>query len=157
MNLLTSFSAIPTRSVPQSWGRGELGALCGFLRAAVRVDDELLRRAIAKYPVSLRCLVERDDLGVRDFAQVRHPVPQDRHHQLAVVFHDRSLSCRQRRRLDPRLAEGKGEQTLLGMSVLASGSASVYMPGMPIAPPARTTSNRVLSIASECSSPSSRP
>lgn len=132
-------------------------ALCGFLRAAVRVDDELLRRAIAKYPVSLRCLVERDDLGVHDFAQVRHPVPQDRHHQLAVVFHDRSLSCRQRRRLDPRLAEGKGEQTLLGHVGLGSRIGIGVDAGDAHRAPARTTSNRVLSIASECSSPSSRP
>jgi hypothetical protein len=50
----------------------------------MRVDDELLWRAVAEGFIGLWRVLERDDLGIHDLAQIGHPVPQDRHHQIAI-------------------------------------------------------------------------
>lgn len=52
-----------------------------------------------------------DGLGDLDF------VVKDRHHQLPVVFHDRALTRRERKRLGPAGAEAQGQGTLLGCIV----------------------------------------
>src|SRR3712207_9594234 len=65
-----------------------------------RSEDVLLRRALVELLVAPRRVLQRDHLGV-DRLRDLHPVVQDRHHQLAVVAHDRALAGGERVRLGP--------------------------------------------------------
>jgi hypothetical protein len=62
------------------------------LRRVVRIDHEFLGRSLPEDLVRLDCAIERDHFGVQERRQVRHPVLQDGHHQVAVVVHDRTLT-----------------------------------------------------------------
>ena len=86
--------------------------------------------------VAPRRVVERDRRRVDRLGDL-HPVVQDRHHQLAVVAHDRALAGGEGVRLGPAEADPDGQRAVLGRLVRAPGSPVTYRPGMPSAPPAR--------------------
>ena len=56
----------------------------------MRINHKLLRHARIKLPVAARCLIEADDFDPDNVGNF-DPVPHDRLHQLAVVFHHRGL------------------------------------------------------------------
>src|SRR3954447_2088971 len=61
---------------------------------SVRIDHELLRRALVKVLVSLRGLIQRDRLNVHRFGDL-DLVVQDALHQLAVVLLHGALAGRE--------------------------------------------------------------
>ena len=102
----------------------------------MRVDHEFVRDTGVEIPIALGGLVERDDLYVYDFAN-RKPVPQDRLHQLPVVFQHRGLPGVEAVRFRPAKAEAKAQHSALRRFVLCARIVGHIKPGIPIAPEGR--------------------
>src|SRR5215212_11994607 len=88
----------------------------GALKVAMWVEHELLGRALVEVLVALRSLIERDDCGV-DGPGDLGPIVEDRHHQLAVVLHDRALAGVEGVAHGPAEPEPDLERPLLGLGV----------------------------------------
>jgi hypothetical protein len=62
---------------------------------------------------------ERNDLGIEQRSQVRHPVPQNRVHELLIVAHDRTLP----RVIDGDLTHAPGKLSAIFPSLLSGVGA----------------------------------
>src|SRR5512132_4245626 len=102
---------------------------------AVGVEDVLAGRALVEVLVPLRGLVERDH-GRVDVLGDLHLVMQDRHHQLAVVLHHRTLAGLERVRLGPAEPDPDRQRPDLGRLVDRARVTGHIQPGDP-EPPGR--------------------
>src|SRR6476660_2714416 len=92
------------REVAHPWTSG--------LDQPVRIEHELLGRALVEVLVALRGVVQGDDGGFDGLGDL-HLVVEDRLHQTAVVLHHRALAGGEAVRLGPPQADADGERALL--------------------------------------------
>src|SRR5579859_603113 len=100
----------------------------------VRVEDKFLGGTLVKVLVAFGSVIKRNDCGI-DRPGDLYPVVQDRVHQLAMVAHDRALSCREGEGLGPAQTNANTKLTDFGMLVDAAWitrhieTRNTYAPG----------------------------
>src|SRR5687767_12419419 len=75
---------------------------------AVRIDDELLRRAMIEHLIAAWRIVQRNDIDIHDLRD-RHAIKQDRLHQLTIVFNHRRLAGEERMAFGPAETKTDGQ------------------------------------------------
>src|SRR5947209_17422082 len=123
-NLMTSSSA--AHNLPLAC------SLDGY--QVVRVEDKFLCSTLVKILIAFGGIIKRNDGGVNRLGNL-HLVVQDRIHQLAMVAHDRALSCGEGEGLGPAQTNADTELADFGMLVDATWvtryieTRNTYAPG----------------------------